>query len=80
MGLVNIWWKISHHATAILGGVLLADVIFGDRVGLLLAPLVVLVCVARVYLRKHTPAQIAAGLLLAAGTLWGLLAAGCFGG
>ncbi|MGY4644594.1 hypothetical protein [Cellulomonas sp. URHB0016] len=58
---VNLGWKISFHAGVSAGIVL----ILGQELGVvlipLLAPVVVLICWARVRLREHTVAQVAIG-------------------
>ncbi len=67
--IINRWWKISAHATAIGGMVALTLVLIchlpedGIRLWLLIAVLMAsgLVGTARLILRRHTPAQIYAG-------------------
>jgi membrane-associated phospholipid phosphatase len=78
LGLVNLYWLISIHTTAVMGTVVLGGLIFGVKVALILSPLIILVCWARYYLKRHTPAQLAAGLALGALTPIGLAWAGCF--
>lgn len=67
--IINRWWKISAHATAI-GGMLALTLLLishmpddGNRLWLLIAVLMVsgMVGTARLILRRHTPAQIYAG-------------------
>jgi membrane-associated phospholipid phosphatase len=78
LGLVNLYWLISIHTTAVMGTVIVGGLIFGAKVAVLLSPLVILVCWARYYLKRHTPAQLAAGLVLGALTPLGLTWVGCF--
>lgn len=78
IGAVNVRWLISFHATAVSALVTIITLVFGPLTGLLLSPLVPLIVMARLYLRRHTVAQMLGGLLLGAGSvllLWGL---GCF--
>jgi membrane-associated phospholipid phosphatase len=75
---INAFWLISIHATGIMATALLTGLTFGPLAGWLLLPLIVLVCWARLFLRRHTPAQVLAGLALGAASVLGLVAAGCF--
>lgn len=78
LGLINVVWLISIHATGMMATTLLAGLIFGAPTGWALTPLLVLVCWARLYLKRHTPAQVVAGLALGAVVLLPLLQFGCF--
>ena len=62
-GLITIRWQISGHAAAAAGSLGICALCFGAWV-LLLAPLVVLICAARLALRDHTFWQLAAGVCL----------------
>jgi membrane-associated phospholipid phosphatase len=63
-------WKISAHCTA-AGGLAVLGLGRLDSAGLLLVLCLPLVAWARLYLRRHTLAQVAAGTLLGAG-LWAI--------
>lgn len=62
-GVVTTRWKISGHAAAAAGSVGICALCFGPWV-LVLSPLVVLICAARLVLRDHTWPQLAAGVAL----------------
>jgi membrane-associated phospholipid phosphatase len=78
LGLINLGWKISNHAAAVGAGAMIAGLVFGALTGWLLAPVAVAVCVARVWLRKHTTGQVVAGLALGVAVVLGLARTGCF--
>jgi len=70
IAIVNLFWKISAHATGMGGavGIMISMLIRFDE-QLLLMPLLIIVLIsgfllsARLYLNAHTPAQIVAGLI-----------------
>ena len=79
LALINIRWLISIHATGIMAAFLLVGLVFGWAVSLILVlPLVIGVIFARLYLKRHSPAQIAAGLLLGVFSTWVMTLLGCF--
>ncbi|MCI0395843.1 MAG: hypothetical protein L0332_14995 [Chloroflexi bacterium] len=78
LGLVNTIWLISIHAASIAATALIAGRVFGPSSALLTVPLVILVCWARLFLRRHTPAQVAAGLALGLAAVLALSFTGCF--
>jgi membrane-associated phospholipid phosphatase len=63
---VSIFWKISIHSACIAGTVVVLAALVNPWLTLL-APLVALTAWARVSLGDHTPAQVAAGLLVGSG-------------
>ncbi len=65
--IVNLWWKISNHATASMSAAVLWGMIDNWAAGVSLMMLAVLVCAGRLYLRKHTVLQ------LVAGAVWGAM-------
>ncbi|MBO9554867.1 phosphatidic acid phosphatase [Cellulomonas sp.] len=69
---VNLGWKISFHAGVSAGIALILAAELGPWLALVLAPLVVLICWARVELREHTVAQVAVGAPLGGLALAGL--------
>ena len=63
---ITKYWKISIHAIG-LGGPLTALWLVGYSYPVLMGALMVMVCLSRVILKAHTPAQVIAGSLLAIG-------------
>ena len=63
--LVTLVWKLSIHAAVVSGAVTILLFVFGPPL-LVVAPLVPLVCWARVAVHDHTPAQTLAGAVLGA--------------
>ena len=66
LGIINVYWLISNHSAAMMMATAFVGVAFGAQVGLTLTPLVALTVWARLSLRRHTPAQLVAGLLVGA--------------
>lgn len=64
--LVNNFWLISNHAATITHAAVFGTYAFGAVAGLWSLPLVAVVVWSRWLLRKHTLAQLAAGLLVGA--------------
>lgn len=75
---VNTRWLISFHATAVAAAFTIIGLVFGWQASLLVLPLVVLVVAVRLYLKRHTVAQVIAGLALGVGSVWALTLIGCF--
>lgn len=65
MGLINNYWKISNHSTAVAAAALISGSFFGVWVGWSLVAVLAFVVFLRLYLRRHTPMQLVAGILLA---------------
>lgn len=63
--LVTLFWKLSIHTAVVAGAITILVLVFGPTL-LVLAPLVALVCWARVAVHDHTPAQTVAGVALGA--------------
>ena len=78
LGVVNVWWLISFHATAIAAAWTIIGLVFGWPASLLVLPFVIGVVVVRLFLKRHTPAQVVAGLALGVFTVWSLTWFGCF--
>lgn len=71
LGLINIRYLISIHATGIMATFLLTGLVYNWTLALVLVfPLLVAVCYVRLYLKRHTIAQILAGLTLGLLTVW----------
>ena len=79
LGLINARWLISFHATAVAAAWLITMLVFGWMAGLPVLLFVVLVAAVRLYLKRHTPAQVAAGLALGLAAVWAVSQLGCFG-
>jgi membrane-associated phospholipid phosphatase len=78
LGLINTKWLISIHATAAAATWLIATLIYGWLAGLILLPLLILISGIRLYLKRHTPAQVLAGIALGISTVLLMRAFGCF--
>ena len=78
LGIINIFWLISIHATGIMATMLIVGLVFGWVYSLIVLPFVLLVCGVRLYLKRHTPSQIIGGLLLGIITVWIMTLIGCF--
>jgi hypothetical protein len=63
--ITKFWTKISFHLIGVAGAVTVFGILFGPLVGLLLAPLILLVGWARWLVRAHTPLQALGGTVLA---------------
>jgi hypothetical protein len=66
LGLINVYWLISNHSATMMMATTFVGIAFGALAGLTLTPLVALTVWARLSLRRHTPAQLVAGLLVGA--------------
>jgi membrane-associated phospholipid phosphatase len=78
LGLINTRWLISIHATAAASTWLILSLIFGWVVSLILLPFLILICLARLYLKRHTPAQVLAGVALGVSGVLIMRLFGCF--
>ena len=78
LGLINARWLISFHATAIAAAWTISGLLFGWKASLIVLPFVIGVIVIRLYLKRHTPAQIIVGLLLGVLSVLSLTWFGCF--
>lgn len=63
-GVVNVWWKISMHASAIAAVATIATM-QSRSLGIVLWLTAAAVAWARLHTRNHTPGQVAAGTVLA---------------
>lgn len=76
---INHFWLISLHATGAIASAVLLGLVFGWPTGLLVGiPLVGSVCWVRLFLKRHSPAQVVAGLALGAAVVLILVPFGCF--
>jgi hypothetical protein len=80
LGLINTRYLISIHATGIMATFLLTGLVFSWTLAwVVVFPLLLAVCYVRLYLKRHTVAQILAGLALGLFTVWLMQTVfGCF--
>ncbi len=79
LGLINVFFLISIHATGIMATFILVGLVFGWPTAFIAAfPFVLLVIYLRLYLKRHTPFQLVTGLILGAASVLLLLPFGCF--
>jgi hypothetical protein len=74
MALITTMWQISIHTMSITGAVITSGTLFGIPIAIVLAPLIVIVALARLNLRRHTRAQVIAGFVVGAISVSTLLA------
>lgn len=78
LAVITVFWLISIHATAMAAMTIIMGLVFGAPAGIALLPLLILVCWARLYLKRHNWQQVVAGLLLGSSTVGLLTLIGCF--
>ncbi len=78
LGIINAVWLISFHTTAITAAWFLVFLVYGWQASLIVAVFVALVAIVRLYLKRHTPAQVFAGMALGVASVWLLTQFGCF--
>jgi hypothetical protein len=78
LALINYFWLISIHTTSITAATLIVAILFGPLTGVAVGLLGVLVVMARLFLRRHTGAQVAAGAALGVVSVVLVRAIGCF--
>jgi hypothetical protein len=66
LGAINTRWLISNHTASVMLAVTFVGFVFGITVSAALAPLVGLTFLVRLWLRRHSVAQLVAGLLVGA--------------
>jgi membrane-associated phospholipid phosphatase len=64
MAVITLVWQISMHAMSISGAVVALGFLFGTTAALIAAPFIILVGMARLKLKRHTPAQVFVGTIL----------------
>jgi len=79
LSIITNFWMISIHATSISAATVIVGLVFGLVPALLLMPLDILVAWVRLYLRRHTWAQVVAGLTLGLASVYITTLFGCFG-
>lgn len=78
LSLINLSWLISIHATAMTSTMGIFWAVFGEQTLWITIPLLVLTVAVRLYLKRHTPAQVSAGILLGGTTVLVFQWMGCF--
>lgn len=78
LAIITNFWMISIHATSMAAATVISGIVFGIYVALLLLPLLILVSLVRLYLRRHTALQVLAGIGLGSFIVIILAIAGCF--
>ncbi len=78
LALINSFWLISFHATAVAAAWAIVGLVFGWAASLLVLPFVAMVIIVRLFLKRHTLAQIIAGLALGLSSVFVLSLIGCF--
>jgi hypothetical protein len=63
---INTGWQISNHTASIMAATIFLGLVFGIAVSLALLPLVGMTFAARWWLKRHTVAQLIAGMLVGA--------------
>lgn len=76
LALINQFWLISNHAASISMVTVFSGLLYGLPIVLLLTPLVVLICLARWFLRRHTISQLIGGLIVGGLSAWSLVPLG----
>jgi hypothetical protein len=66
LGFINVRWLISNHTASIMLAAVFSGFVFGRTASVALTPVVGLTFLARLVLRRHTIAQLVAGLLVGA--------------
>lgn len=78
LGIINTRWLISFHAAAASALLVVVAMVFGLAVGLALVPLLLATIAVRLYLRRHTVAEIVGGIMVGGGSVLLLTPFGCF--
>jgi len=78
LAIITNYWLISIHAASIAAATIIVGLVFGVQTAVFLLPLVILVSWVRLYLRRHTPAQVFAGLALGIVAVFAVTIIGCF--
>jgi hypothetical protein len=66
LGLINVVWLVSNHSGSISGATVLMGLMYGPGAVVAMLPLVAMVFAARLKLRRHTMAQLVAGVAVGA--------------
>jgi hypothetical protein len=66
LGFINVYWLVSSHAASITLATLFVGLVFGGTVGVAMTPLVGITLFSRLILKRHTVAQLGAGIIVGA--------------
>jgi hypothetical protein len=66
MGFINVYWLISGHTATIMLATVFVGFVFGAAASIALIPLIGLIFLTRLLLKRHTVAQLIAGLFVGA--------------
>lgn len=81
LAFITTWWLISMHTTAVTALFMLVGLVWSWTAAVIIViPIILSVSYVRLYLRRHTPLQVVAGMLLGVVSVWVLIPWGCFGG
>lgn len=78
LGLVNTVWLISIHTASVSAAAFVIGLVFGWWAAAVFSPFLIMVCWARLFLRRHSPGQVLAGLVLGFSGVGSLALLGCF--
>lgn len=79
LALINVYWLISLHSTGIMACFVLVGLVWNWVIAsIIIIPFVITVCWVRLYLKRHTPSQVLAGLALGTISVISLTLVGCF--
>lgn len=78
LGLINTRSLISLHSTGITATLVIVGLVFGWGWAVLLLPVFFSVAYVRLYLKRHTPGQVIAGIALGIVSVVALLPLGCW--
>ncbi|MCA9974813.1 MAG: hypothetical protein KC413_03660 [Anaerolineales bacterium] len=78
LGVINVFWLISIHTTGIMATMMIVGLVFGWVHSLWVLPFVISVSWVRLYLQRHTPGQVIAGLIIGVISVGSLTLVGCF--
>jgi membrane-associated phospholipid phosphatase len=76
--LINYFWLISIHTASVASGSIILALVFGVWTAVITIPILILICWARLYLRRHTVAQVFSGLIVGSLTVIMFAFIGCF--
>lgn len=78
LGLINYFWLISIHAASVAAATIILGLVYGIWTAAITMPILIVICWARLYLRRHTYAQVSTGLIVGSLTVIMFTFAGCF--
>jgi membrane-associated phospholipid phosphatase len=76
--LINYFWLISIHTASVSAATIILGLVFGGWTVVITMPILILICWARLYLRRHTYAQVFSGIIVGSLTVMMFAFVGCF--